>query len=130
MNIPNAGQQSFLLLLPLPLGRLRAGLQPHGILVITQGSLQSGWAASSDRVGGNQLPVHKIVRRYFPDSAGSTGTSSAIYRNLSGFHSILQGLFMPFTFHVVKCTNSSWDKPRYAAIKSLLFIASCNHRKW
>lgn len=28
-NIPNAGQHSFLLLLPLS---LRAGLQPHGIL--------------------------------------------------------------------------------------------------
>lgn len=47
-------------------------------------------------------------------------TLSSISWNLSGFHPILQGLFMPFTFHVyVKCINSPWDKAWNAGLRSV-----------
>lgn len=107
-----AGQHSFPLQFPLPLGRLRAGCSPMASLSSSKAPCSltgqpelTEWMNSAACTQNCREILSRFSRfyRHF--------TLSSICWNLSGFHPILQGLFMPFTFHVyVKCTKNPWDK--------------------
>lgn len=114
-----AGQHSFPLQFPLPLGRLRAGCSPMASLSSSKAPCNltgqpelTEWVNSAACTQNCREILFRFSRfyRHF--------TLSSICWNLSGFHPILQGLFMPFTFHVyVKCTKNPWDKVWNASLR-------------